>query len=992
MVFNYIIEKIAWSANERKLAQYQLIIDKINKLYEQYDNFSKDDIKNKSLELRQRVEKWEKLDDILPEAFALHKQACKKLLWTTYKVKWHEITWNMIPYDVQILGAIILHEWNIAEMKTWEGKTLVATLPIYLNALTWKWVHLVTVNDYLAERDAQTMWILYEILWVSVWFVSKNVPLHQRREQYSKDITYVENSELWFDYLRDNLAKNMNERLLLFRELNYAIVDEADSIMIDEARTPLIISQASAEPTEKYVQYAQIVKALENCPLQTEKKKSILFDDGKKELLDCDYKIDPKSKTAILTSRWIQKLEQMLQVENLYKDLWYEEIHHIENALKAKACYEKDKDYLVYNNEVLIIDENTGRMMPWRRYSEWLHQAIEAKEWVKIQQESETVATITYQNFLKLYKKLSWMTGTASTEWEEFEKIYGVWVVVIPTNKPIIRTDKQDKVFFDQDIKFKNVVETVKFYHNMWVPFLLWTSSVQTSEKLSGYLQKAWLQHSVLNAKYHEMEANIISNAGKNWSVIVATNMAWRWTDIKLEEGIFDKISVNYAKWIKKEILNEKWLKLVVYSKFEFDKLIDALKVEFVLKDDDIIDVIRQEIIKDSFYMKINFNNKKKNKDQFYSQIIIKKSKEQQPEFIEKDIHMWLYVLASEKHESRRIDNQLRWRSWRQWDPGVTQFYVALDDEIMIKSWWLITKTLASKLYSKEELEKIAIENSMITNSIERAQRQMEAMNFSIRKNLFEYDNVLNQQRQFIYSLRDKLIEDKDIQDVIYKYIEDIVKNIVEKYYYDENVLLNYLKEISAIDFSDELKKYKLKDLKDFLVLKFNEIYENKIKEISKEKMKEIQKNIMLNVLDINWMKHIDEMMYLRDKVSMYGYAQIDPLLQYKKEAFEKYQILMWSIKLQVISSLLKITPEQFSLKTQILDIAWKDGMNLIEKLKQAWEIAKWMEVKTTKKKYKWPKILEKNDDFEVIEIDNEEKNVQNDQEVGEIIKKLLGK
>ncbi len=990
MVFNYILEKIAWNANERKLAKYQPTIDKINHLYEDYNKLSEQEIKDKSKELKEKVANGTSLETILEEAFAIHKQACKHLVWTKYKVKWQETTWNMIPYDVQLLGGIILHEWTITEMKTWEGKTLVATLAAYLNALSWKWVHLVTVNDYLAERDAWIMKPLYDFLWVSVWYVSKNVPLEKRKEEYSKDITYVENAELWFDYLRDNLAKSMDQRNLLFRDLNYAIVDEADSIMIDEARTPLIISQPSSQPTEKYIQYAQIIKALEACPLQTEKKKSMLFDNGEKKPLECDYKIDPKAKTAILTSRWIWKLEQILWVENLYRDLGYDEIHHIENALKAKACFEKDKDYLVHNGEVLIIDENTGRAMPWRRFSQGLHQAIESKENVTIQKESETVATITYQNFLKLYNKLSWMTGTASTEWEEFEKIYETWVMVIPTNRELIRVDKQDKVFFDQNIKFNQIVDTVKFYHSMWLPFLLWTSSVQTSEILSKYLQKAWLQHSVLNAKHIEMEAKIISNAGKMWSIIVATNMAWRWTDIKLEEGMFEKISNNYANWIKKELKNNKWLSLVIYSRFEFDKIMEWLKWQFSLTDDDIILGEKQELIKDNFYMRVIFNNRKKTKDQAYCEIIIKSSKDQEPELIQKNLYMWLYVLASEKHESRRIDNQLRWRSWRQWDPGMTQFYVALDDDLMIKSWWLVTKTLAWRLYPKEELERMSIENKMITNSIERAQRQMEAMSFSMRKNLFEYDNVLNKQRTVIYWLRDKLLKDEDMESVVKKYIQELVKNAIEKYSYDDNALINYLEEVSWIDFTDDVKKYKSKDLEDYLILKFNEIYDNKKQEIGEDKIKEIQQSILLETLDKAWMKHIDEMMYLRDKVSMYGYAQIDPLLQYKKEAFEKYQILMWSIKSQVISNLLKLDKEQFSVKTQTINIWWEDeSKNLIEKLKQAWETAKWMEVKTPNKK-SWPKTIQKDDDFEVIEMDDNDDS--NNKEADDLIKKMLGK
>jgi len=1030
MVFNWILEKIAGTYNERQLAKYSPRIDKVNKLFEEYDKLSDEEIKQKSLEFRQRLKDGETLDDILEEAFAVHKQACKRLVWTEYEVKWEKATWSMIPYDVQLLGWMILHEGKIAEMKTWEGKTLVATLSAYLNALEEKWVHLVTVNDYLAERDAQIMKPLYEFLGVSVWSISKNVPIERRRAEYEKDITYVENSELGFDYLRDNLAQSMEQRILLFRPLNYAIVDEADSIMIDEARTPLIISQPSWEPTEKYGQYAKIVKALEACPLETERKKSWLFDDGEKKELNCDYKIDPKSKTALLTSKGIAKLEKMLWVENLYRDLGYDEIHHIENALKAMACYEKDKDYLVHNGEVLIIDENTGRAMPWRRYSEWLHQAIEAKEWVEVKQESETVATITYQNFLKLYKKLSWMTGTAATEWEEFEKIYGLEVLVIPTNKPIIRIDKQDKVFYDQNIKFNQVVNTVKFYHKMWVPFLLGTSSVQTSEILSQYLRKVGLQHSVLNAKYHEMEAKIVSNAWKLGSIIVATNMAWRWTDIKLEDGLFDKVSENYTKWIFEELSKNKWLSLVVYSEFETNKLLEKIikslsNISFYSKKewkkqvnieqlenfikDSVENKIDFTIEADNFYLEANFNNSKKTKDQALLQLIIKKTVNDEPELIEKDIHMWLYVLASEKHESRRIDNQLRGRSWRQWDPGMTQFYVALDDDLMIKSGWLITKNLASTFYSKEELEEMAIENSAITNSIERAQKQMEAMMFSVRKNLFEYDSVLNKQRQAIYWLRDKLLtydskwwENDEIDKVIETYIEDIIKNAVEKYEYNKDMLVEYLKEVSWIDFSNEVEKYSKHDLENFLVLKFKEILKEKIEQIWLENYSRAKKQIMLQVLDRLWMKHIDEIMYLRDKVSMYGYAQIDPLLQYKKEAFDKYQLLMWNLKTEVISNLLKLDPSRFEVQTQVLEL-WENTDDLIEKLKNAWNISeditksKQVEQNSKKTQQTWPKVLESNDDFEVIEMDN-----ANDMEVitvwdaekeaEELIKKMLGK
>ncbi len=1016
MVFNWILEKIAWSYNERQLAKYAPTISKINDLYQEYDKLSDEEIKNKTNEFKERLEKWETLSDILPEAIATHKQACKRLVWKEYEVKWETQTWNMIPYDVQILWWIILHEGKIAEMKTWEGKTLVSTIAAYLNSLEGKWVHLVTVNDYLAERDAQTMMPLYEFLGVSVWVVSKNIPIEKRRAEYEKDITYVENSELGFDYLRDNLAQSMEERILLFRDLNYAIVDEADSIMIDEARTPLIISQPSAEPTEKYIQYANIVKALEACPFETEKKKSFLFDDWKKIELDCDYKIDPKAKTALLTSKWIAKLEKLLWVENLYRDLWYEEIHHMENALKAKACYIKDKDYLVHNGEVLIIDENTGRAMPGRRYSEWLHQAIEAKEWVQIQRESETVATITYQNFLKLYKKLAWMTGTAATEWEEFEKIYGLEVLVVPTNRPITRVDKHDKVFFDQEIKFNQVVDTVKFYHKMWVPFLLGTSSVQTSELLSKFLRKEWLQHSVLNAKYHEMEAKIISNAGKKWSIIVATNMAWRWTDIKLEKGLFDTIAENYAKWINEEIKKEKWVSAVIYSEFETNKILEKLinsysesELSFYSKKDGQKQLNKEEIktklgdlvknridftVEGDFYLEVNFNKSKKSKDQALAQLIVKKDKNAEPELIEKDLHMGLYVLASEKHESRRIDNQLRGRSWRQWDPGITQFYVALDDDLMIKSGWLVTKTLAGKLYSREDLEAMAIENKMIANSIERAQKQMEAMSFSIRKNLFEYDSVLNEQRKVIYWLRDKLLKKENLENILDEYVEFIINKAVDTYTYDKEALKNYLEEITWIDFSEEIEKYRWKDLKDYLILKFKELIEAKKKDLWEEQFEDIKRRVILSVLDRLWMKHIDEIMYLRDKVSMYGYAQVDPLLQYKKEAFEKYQSLISNIRTEVVSTMIKLDTDQFSPQTQVIEIWWEASTeNLINKLRQAWNLAKDMEVsKPVEATQTWPKILESNDDFEVIEMDDDNNLNQVDKEAEELIKKMLGK
>ena len=501
------------------------------------------------------------MDDLLPEAFAVVKQACKRLVGTTAKVKGHELTWNMIPYDVQLLGGIILHQGKIAEMKTGEGKTLVAVAPVYLNALAGKGVHVVTVNDYLASRDSEWMAHVYTWLGLTVGSVTKGTPLQTRREEYSKDITYVENTELGFDYLRDNLVKSLAERSLTWRPLNFAIVDEIDSILIDEARTPLIISQPREEPTEKYNYYAQVVNLLSPCSGKKKVSKGfiqeVLNDEyGKEQEEDGDYYIDEKTKTAQLSGKGIAKLEEILKVENIYKDMGYGEIHHIENALKAKAVYIKDKDYIISNGEVLIVDEHTGRTMPGRRFSEGLHQAIEAKEQVQIQRESQTMATITYQNFFKQYAKLSGMTGTASTEGEEFNKIYELEVVIVPTNKPILRVDMHDKVYFNQHTKWKFVKDYIKFYHEIGQPILIGTADIATSEYVSRLLDKEAITHYVLNAKFHEQEANIVSNAGKYKSVVVATNMAGRGTDIKLEEGLNEKMAQNYLKFFLKNLKN----------------------------------------------------------------------------------------------------------------------------------------------------------------------------------------------------------------------------------------------------------------------------------------------------------------------------------------------------------------------------------------------------------------------------------------------------
>lgn len=926
-MINWILSKIAWDYNNRQLQSLWPLVDHINKKFEEYNTWSDDQLKNLTVELKQRYQNGETLDDLLPEAFALHKQASKRLVWSQFEVKGDTVTWNMVPYDVQLLWGIILHKWKIAEMKTGEWKTLVATLPAFLNALSGKGVHVVSVNDYLSSRDAEWMTHLFTWLWISVWVITKQTPLQKRRQEYEKDITYVENSELGFDYLRDNLTKSIQERNVLFRPLNYAIVDEADSILIDEARTPLIISQPSAEPTQKYGYYAQIVKAL--TPAASKKRVSKwllheLLNETNEEEIDQsgDYFIDEKTKSVSLSSAWIAKLEQMIGVANLYKDLGYEEIHHIENALKALAVYQKDKDYLIKDSEVMIVDENTWRVMPWRRYSEWLHQAIEAKEWVTVQRESQTLASITYQNFFKQYAKVSWMTWTAATEWEEFEKIYKAEVLIIPTNRDIIRVDKNDKVFFDQHVKWASVANTIWFYHQIGVPMLIWTSSIQTSEHVSTVLRQMTIPHYVLNAKFHEQEAQIVASAGQMSSVVVATNMAGRWTDIKLEEWLNEKIADNYVKWIDSVMTNKSYdkkpvnyFKLDVYSQQEYDILTEKLH-KFLATRLDKLDHQQMVTLSNGWNFEVIFNQKKKSKDEVYASLhfFVEKTT---VDFV-KELHFGLFVLGTEKHESRRIDNQLRWRSWRQWDPGSSQFYVALDDEIMRKIGGDQVKSVAKLLMPKEELETMELTQTQFTSSIIRAQKQMEAWNFSIRKQLFDYDSVVNKQRQKIYAQRDSILaadENFDVFAEIRSIIPDVIRKIVQTFTvrrpFDYDQIIESIKVI-LIEHPrlEEVRKYyKEDDMITFLEKIILQRYDEHLESIkSIENISTILRRIYLDVTDKYWIQHIDEMQYLKDKVGLYGYAQQEPLLIYKKEAFAKFEKLLFEIKQEFLAIVIRNT------------------------------------------------------------------------------------
>jgi len=672
-MINSIIIKIFWDPSEKKVNQYKKLVEEIHKKEEIYKDYSLDDIKNKTKNFKELFKDLnfkneddskkikEILDDIKLDAFAIVKQATKIINWQKFTLSdWKEITWNMIPYDVQLVWALAIHDWNISEMKTWEWKTLVATLPAYLNALTWNAVHIVTVNDYLAKRDSEEMGILYNVLWLEVGFITHDQDSNSKKENYSKDIVYWTNNELWFDYLRDNMVSKIEDKAQ--SPLFFAIIDEVDSILIDEARTPLIISMPDNEPTSKYLKFAQIAKMLEKW---------------------IDYKVDEKQKTATLTEKWIQKIEEILKVDNIYVSSHYNDLHHIENAIKAQGVYVKDKDYIINNDEVLIVDEHTWRVLSWRRYSDWLHQAIEAKEWVEIQQESKTLASITFQNYFRMYWKLAWMTGTAKTEEEEFYKVYWLETLVIPTNKPIAREDKKDLLFKNEKGKFEWIVKEIARIHKNWQPILVWTVSVDKSEYLSQKLTQTWIKHNVLNAKQNEKEAEIVSSAGQKWAVTIATNMAWRGTDIKLWE--------------------------------------DVTKLG------------------------------------------------------------WLYIIGTEKHETRRIDNQLRWRAWRQWDPGTTQFLVSPNDDIMRIFWWdKLFSMFNSSVFASLPDDEPLVNSWMLTRKITSVQKQVEWHNFDIRKHVLQYDDVINKHREIIYSKRDKILESEDIQDDINEMIRFQISKIVK--------------------------------------------------------------------------------------------------------------------------------------------------------------------------------------------------------------------
>ncbi len=826
-----LLKKIFGTKNERELKRLFKVVDDINGLEPGILPLSNEELTAKTVEFKRLLGEGKSLDDILNESFAVVREASKRVL-------------NMRHFDVQLIGGVVLHEGKIAEMKTGEGKTLVATLPVYLNALDGKGVHVVTVNDYLAKRDAQWMGKVYHFLGLSVGVIQHDLSFFfdpgyrsadkrfdflrpcSRREAYYADITYGTNNEFGFDYLRDNMKYDLSD--FSQRELNYAIVDEVDSILIDEARTPLIISGPSEESTDKYYKINRIIPSLK---------------------IDADFKIDEKLKTVILNESGNAKVERLLGVSNLYDPSNIELVHHVLQALRAHHLYKLDVEYVVKDGEVVIVDEFTGRLMPGRRWSDGLHQAIEAKEGVKIASENQTLATITFQNLFRMFGKLAGMTGTADTEASEFAQIYNLEVLVIPTNQQMSRSDHPDVVYKNQNGKFNAVIGEIEECHKKGQPVLVGTTSIEKSEILSNLLKKKQIKHAVLNAKFHEKEAEIVAQAGRYGAVTIATNMAGRGTDIVLggnPDGLVEDILKGKDSTTEEEF-NAARVKALETCLREREQVVDA---------------------------------------------------------------GGLNIIGTERHEARRIDNQLRGRSGRQGDPGSSRFYLSLEDDLMRIFGSDKINSLMTLLKMDEDMP---IENKMVTRAIENAQKKVEGHNFDIRKHLLEYDDVMNKQRTEIYSFRREILLSESLKPKIFEMIEDVVDELLFVYCpedrYDEwdNAGLAVALE-GSFAIKPSLNAFKgSDDLKRLIISSLQDAYEKKEVESGAEIMRYLEKMILLQVIDAQWKDHLLNIDHLKEGIGLRGYAQKDPLVEYKKEAFELFAEMSDRIKSEALMRLYKI-------------------------------------------------------------------------------------
>ena len=847
-----LFSKIFGTYSEKEVKRVIPIVDKINGLEPEISKLSDEELTGKTQEFKKRLNEGETLDDILPEAFAVVREASKRVL-------------GMRHFDVQLIGGIILHQGRIAEMKTGEGKTLVATLPVYLNALTGKGVHVVTVNDYLAKRDSEWMGKLYKFLGLSVGLVIAGMNSEQKQKAYNSDITYGTNNEYGFDYLRDNMVIYKND--MVQRPLNYAIVDEIDSILIDEARTPLIISGTAAESSVLYSQADDFVKRLKSKVLVEEDIKDF---DQEEDNEKYDYIVDLKAKSATLTQKGIKKAEDYFKLENL-NDLDNSDIvHHINQALHAHGIMKKDIDYIVKDGEVLIVDEFTGRIMYGRRYSNGLHQAIEAKEHVKIANESKTLATITFQNYFRMYDKLSGMTGTAMTEESEFREIYNLDVISIPTNKPMIRIDNNDVIYKNENAKFRAVVEDIKRSHEKGQPVLVGTVSIEKSEKLSSILKREGIKHEVLNAKYHEKEAQIIAQAGKFGAVTIATNMAGRGTDIMLGGN--------------SEFLAKQEMKKQGFS----EELIEQSTTHNETEDEEILKA-RETFSK----LEQRFDNE---------------IKEEKQKVVDAG---GLKIIGTERHESRRIDNQLRGRSGRQGDPGESRFYIALDDDLMKIFGGDMVTSVYNTLGADENMP---LEMGILSRAVESAQKKVEGKNFSIRKHVLQYDDVMNTQRGIIYKQRKQVLDGENIHENILHMINSVAEETIQEYVgngedVNKEGLLQEIKTIFNVNDLESLSKKHLdvQEITDELKEKALQNYDKKAEEIGQNEIGEVERVVMLKVVDQKWMDHIDAMDELKDGIGLRAYGQKDPVVQYRIEGFDMFDKMVNDIKHDVVKILLNI-------------------------------------------------------------------------------------
>lgn len=828
-----MLGKIFGTQNDRELKRIRKIVNEINKLEPDMEALSDEQLKSKTVEFRERLEKGETVEDIMVEAFATVREAAKRTL-------------GMRHYDVQLIGGIVLHEGKVAEMKTGEGKTLVATSPVYLNALPGEGVHVITVNDYLAKRDKELMGKVYEFLGLTVGVVTNGMPSDERHKAYRCDITYGTNSEFGFDYLRDNMVTSIEQRAQ--RKLNYVIVDEVDSILIDEARTPLIISGASQETVKWYKIFYDVAKQLVRS-YETEKIK----DPKQKRAMNIpdekwgDYEVDEKAGSLVLTEKGIRRVEQILKIDNLYSPENVELTHYLNQAIRAKELFKRDKDYLVKDGTVVIIDEFTGRAMEGRRYSEGLHQAIEAKEGVNIAGENQTLASVTLQNYFRMYKKLSGMTGTAETEAAEFMHTYNLGVVVIPTNEPVIRIDKEDVIYKTHDEKIKAIVDKIEELHKKGQPALVGTISISSSEMLSEQLKRRGIPHNVLNAKFHASEAEIVAQAGRLGAITIATNMAGRGTDIMLGGN-----------------------------------------PEFLAK---------AEVSED---------------DETYEEVLQKykvQCEEEKQNVLEAG---GLFILGTERHESRRIDNQLRGRSGRQGDPGASEFYLSLDDELMRLFG---SDRVASVMEKLKMPEGEPITHSLISRSIGKAQGKVETRNFGIRKNLLEYDDVMNSQREAVYSSRDAAITKENLKDTIIDMLKDTVSlecraklngetqgdwNIEGL---QERILELYEVEIDISNIRNMELEDAIEEINNTLLKK----YEEKEAMFGSDLFRKLEKYILLEVTDSRWRENLRTLDQLKEGIHLRAYGQANPLVQYQLLSSEIYEEMLETIKEEVTSFLFKI-------------------------------------------------------------------------------------